>query len=82
MAGLAAHLDQHIERHDEEAPEHAEREEVEKHAPDARRGKQAAERERRTDRRGGWRGEEEIDPEQRQPDRPERHQPDFHVFAG
>jgi len=81
MVGRTAQLDQRVERDDEETAEDAEHHEVEQHAPDGRDAEQGKQLVRRRAGQADRRGEIQIQPEQRQADRTERHQADFDMLA-
>jgi hypothetical protein len=81
-SGALRNLHQRIERHDEEAAEDAEHHQVEQHAPDRRNAEQRQQQCGAVTGQPDRRGEIEIDTEQRQADRAERHQADFDMLAG
>ena len=80
IGGLRSLLDERVERHDVEAAKHPEQHQVGGHAPVTRLSEKGA-------GAGHFVGGEttarkiEIDCEQRQSDRSERHQPDFHLVS-
>ena len=79
LSGRAAQLHQRIQRDDEEAAEHPEQQQIGQHPPDAGLAEQRAERQFAIHRWQQGRGIGQIEPEEGQPDRPQRHQPDLDV---
>ncbi len=77
----AANLHQRVKRHDEEAAENTEHHQVEKHSPDRRNAEQRQQLVRAVTDQPDRRGEIEINAEQRQANRAERHQADFDMLA-
>ena len=77
----AANLHQRVKRHDEEAAENTEHHQVKKHSPDRRNAEQRQQLVRAVTDQPDRRGEIEINTEQRQANRAERHQADFDMLA-
>jgi hypothetical protein len=77
MARIATVLHECLQRHDEESPERADPDQVRDDAPRARRAQEGERPDWRRGRVDSVRGEEEVDPEDREADRAERDEPEL-----